>query len=217
MILKLWIEGTKFKRNIIDKVPCWIRLVDFLDIIWCKEGLSSIASTLGKPLKFDAVTAKFEPLKYAGVQVELAYSAPRPDFVRVPLPNLNDEVKIEIQYGELPYSCSLCNAFGHSLSRCINNPKRVVKKPRITQGARTTRQEPTTPTTNDTECTDNALVPYTIGTLFGCPVVREEDETLHKDQAHNKDDLDEFDGNVYIETEQVHTGNSEVTREIGEP
>lgn len=224
MFLKPWSEGANFKRNIIDKVLCWIRLVDVPDIFWCKEGLSSIASTVGKPMKFDAATAKFEPMKYAGVQVELSYSGLRPDFVRVPLPNSNEEAKIEIQYGELPYSCSLCCAFGHSLSRCINNPDRVVKKPR-TQAPKTSNastsnsarntQPATEPQTTSCEencgenCDNNAIVPYQVGTFLGCPVVRDADVEIH--DVDNRDDLDEFDKVNSHETGE--TGETEETEE----
>lgn len=37
---------------------------------------------------------------------------------------------MDIEYSQLPYSFSLYQAFGHSLSRCIDNPDRVRPEPR---------------------------------------------------------------------------------------
>lgn len=65
--------------------------------------------------------------------MKLLYSSPRPDFVLATILNDNGEtekVKVDIQYSQLPFSCSLYKAFGHSLSRCINNPE-VVRKSRV--------------------------------------------------------------------------------------
>lgn len=76
LYLKPWMEGSKFRKNILDKVSCWIRLVDVPHSYWSREVLSAIAGTVGPPLKFDEITRKFEPLKFSRVQVELTYSAP---------------------------------------------------------------------------------------------------------------------------------------------
>lgn len=100
------------------------------------------------------------------------------------------EAKIEIQYGELPYSCSLCNAFGHSLSRCINNPERVAKKQRTIQETKKPSHE-TTQTESHMENTENALVPYSTETLFECPVAQVKDEILLLKQTCHNDKPDE--------------------------
>ncbi|KAL8108690.1 hypothetical protein AgCh_024958 [Apium graveolens] len=41
-----------------------------------------------------------------------------------------DREKIEIEYSMLPYSCMLRKAFGHSLSRCIDNLERIMTTPK---------------------------------------------------------------------------------------
>lgn len=133
MYLKPWMEGSKFRKNILDKVSCWIRLVDVPFSYWSSKGLTAIADTIGPTLKFDEATSRFEPLKYARVQIELSYKALRPPSVFVPIINadgVRDIEKVDVEYSTFPYSCSLCQAFGHSLSRCINNPERVRPTPR---------------------------------------------------------------------------------------
>lgn len=124
LYLKPWMEGSKFKSNILDKVPYWIRSVDVPFSYWSSKGLTAITDTISPTLKFDEATSRFEPLIYARIQIELAYDAPRPSFVYVPIFNSDgtrDKEKVEIEYSPLPYSCHLCKAFGHSFSRCIDN------------------------------------------------------------------------------------------------
>lgn len=58
-------EGSTFKRNVVEKVPTWIILVDVPHSYRSKEGLSALAKSVGKTLKFDDATARFEPFKYA--------------------------------------------------------------------------------------------------------------------------------------------------------
>lgn len=133
MYLMPWMEGTALKTNVVTKVPCWIRLVDVPLSYWSKDGLSSLAKVVGKTLKFDVSTARFKPMKYAGVQVELEYGGHRPPYVWAPVINCNGEnekMKVEILYPPMPYSCSLCKAFGHSLSRCHDNPEAVKRQTR---------------------------------------------------------------------------------------
>lgn len=213
-------EGSTFKRNVIDRVPVWIRLVDVPHSYWFREGLSLLAKAVGKPLKFDEATTRLEPLKYANIQVELHYSSPRPEHVWAKVINslgIEEKEKIAIQYSQLPYSCSLCKAFGHSLSRCINNPDAVKRQPpkRGGQGTQSTTRNDDKQTNASTDDNKNVqdsedeqyrenyvhnreLVPYTIGRLFDCPVVMDDDEILANAQqdhnhVHNDDNLDEYD------------------------
>lgn len=54
-----------------------------------------------RPLQFDSVTVNFEPLKYARIQVELTYDAPRQDFFWVSVLNYEgkeERMKVEIKY-----------------------------------------------------------------------------------------------------------------------
>ncbi|KAL8147378.1 hypothetical protein AgCh_004909 [Apium graveolens] len=88
---------------------------------------------VGLPLKFDDNTARFEPLKYAQMQVMLSYSSSRPDFLWVHVQDEygeEDLMKVNFLYHQLPYSNSHCRDFGHSFSRCIHNPNIVKPTPR---------------------------------------------------------------------------------------
>lgn len=205
-----WMEGSSFKKNVIDRVPCWIKLVDVPHSYWTKECLYAIAKAVGKPLKFDEATARLEPLKYAGVQVELKFSSPRPTHVWIPVINkdgVEEREKIEVQYAQLPYSCSSCRAFGHSFSRCSNNPEAVKRIPVRNSGNNGNLQSTNVEQQNDhaspavtnpAESTganlhreqtaeenyfqNMDLVPYKIGEFCGCDVVLDEDQILQEIQ-----------------------------------
>lgn len=62
MYLTPCIEGSIFKRNLVNRVPIWVKLVDVSQHYWSHEGLCSTASPVGKPLNFDEATAHFEPM-----------------------------------------------------------------------------------------------------------------------------------------------------------
>lgn len=105
-----WMEGSTFKRNVIDSVPVWIRFVDLPQSYWSREALSIIAKAVGTPLKFDEATSRFEPLKYANIQVDLKYTSPRPNHVWIKVVNrlgIEEKEKIEIQYSQVPYSLAV--------------------------------------------------------------------------------------------------------------
>lgn len=120
----------------IEKVPCWVKLGEVPPTYWSHSGLVMIAKLLGHFLKFDEITTQFQPLKFTHVQIKLEYSAPRPNHVWVPIINSlgeEEKMKVDVEFSQFPYSCSLCKAFGHSLARCHENPNREAppsKRPR---------------------------------------------------------------------------------------
>ncbi|XP_074326627.1 uncharacterized protein LOC141664571 [Apium graveolens] len=202
-----WMEGNQFKRNVIHTVPCWIKLVDIPHSYWSREGLSFIAKAVGVPLKFDDNTSRFEPMKFAQVQVQL----------------------------------SLCKAFGHSLSRCANNPDAVRPAPR----ARNRSGVGTQPRTNgpkmdppsngvtiepqtDKRCAETAQLvgdkgfetplvddinPTIIGELAGCDVVLDDDQhgddiQINEPKQVNhvlEDDLENFDARPTVQAPPLDT------------
>lgn len=121
-----WIEGSNFQRNVLRSVPTWIRLIDVPHSYWSHEVLGYIASAVRKPLKLDVQTEKLEPMKFTGVQVHLLYAFHRPAFVCGSILSDVDgsevKVKVLVEYAQLPLSCSICEAFGQSDSKCAKNP-----------------------------------------------------------------------------------------------
>lgn len=85
MYLVPWMEANKFKKNVIKSVLFWVKLEDVPHSYWSQGGLTHIEKAIGIPLKFDDNTERFEPLRFAYVQVMLFYSSPRLYFIWVPI------------------------------------------------------------------------------------------------------------------------------------
>ena len=121
-----WSDGSQFKRNAIKSISTWIRLIDVPHSYWSVEGLGNIAKVVGKPICLDNQTALLNPMKFAGVMVQLKYGTSYPKAVWVPVINEDDgsivKVKVGIEYSAVPQSCKFCQAFGHPESKCESNP-----------------------------------------------------------------------------------------------
>lgn len=114
-----WTEANKFKRNVIESIPVWIEMKDVPHSYWSREGLTHIAKAVGLPLKFDDNTERFEPLRFASIQVILSYSSPHPNFFWVPVEDeyvVEELLKVSFIYPQLPFSCNNYKAFSHSFS-----------------------------------------------------------------------------------------------------
>ncbi|KAL8102690.1 hypothetical protein AgCh_027277 [Apium graveolens] len=224
LFLKPWMESSKFKRNVFDNFPCWIKLGNIPPSYYCSSsGVSMITKLIGRVMKFDEATSRFLPMKFARVLVELEYNSRRPPYIMVPLLNskgAEDKFRVEVEYSQLPYSCSICKAFGHSLSRCSDNPDReppraknpnntVNKNQGRTKSAKT--RSSTRTTVENTEVIENDLIDkegmedfvanndmtkIVTGTFFGCDVTIDDDFVLANcgvANLNNEDNLDEFD------------------------
>ncbi|XP_074342079.1 uncharacterized protein LOC141679484 [Apium graveolens] len=192
LYLMPWMEANKFKKNVIETVPCWIKLKDVPHSYWSREGLTHIAKAIGSPLKFDEITARFEPTKYASVQVPVQDEH-----------GTEELVKVSIIYPQLPYSYTHCKAFGHSFARCAYNPNVVKPNPHqrpggAAQGASKVARKNQPPHNTDS-IHSNVLVqaqqdglnnataadkanedvnPVVLGEFLGCDVVLDADQTL---------------------------------------
>lgn len=56
LILRKWQLGLKLEGFKMDFVPIWVTLTNIPSDLWMDEGLSSIASLVGKPLQMDFLT-----------------------------------------------------------------------------------------------------------------------------------------------------------------
>ncbi|GKE12013.1 reverse transcriptase domain-containing protein [Tanacetum coccineum] len=56
LILNRWISNVSLKRDEVTKVPIWLKLHDVLVVAYSADGLSLIATQVGKPIMFDEFT-----------------------------------------------------------------------------------------------------------------------------------------------------------------
>lgn len=88
LFFKPWMESTEFKRNVIEKVPCWVKLGNIPPSYGLSSsGITMIAELLERVIKFDEATSRLLPMKFARVLVELDYNSPRPPYIVVPCLN----------------------------------------------------------------------------------------------------------------------------------
>lgn len=92
--------------------------------LWSNSMLSKMASTIGRPLFTDRMTAEKERLANARVCVEIKVGSTLPELVI-----LQDEdgnrVMQKVEYEWIPVSCKDCGVFGHTDARCPKKTKMV--------------------------------------------------------------------------------------------
>ncbi|KAK4384022.1 hypothetical protein Sango_3099300 [Sesamum angolense] len=89
--------------------------------LWTTEGLSTVASGIGRPLYPDAITRTCTRLDFARVCVMLHISSKLPKHVVIMMPNeLGGEsaCKVDVEYEWLPPKCTGCSSLGHSVKEC---------------------------------------------------------------------------------------------------
>ncbi|KAK4384573.1 hypothetical protein Sango_3046900 [Sesamum angolense] len=89
--------------------------------LWTTEGLSTVASGIGRPLYPDAITCACTRLDFARVCVMLNVSSNLPKHVVIMMPNeLGGEsaCKVDVEYEWLPPKCTGCSSLGHSTKDC---------------------------------------------------------------------------------------------------
>ncbi|KAL0282467.1 UNVERIFIED_CONTAM: hypothetical protein Sradi_7260700 [Sesamum radiatum] len=115
-----------------EKSPVWIKLRHLPVELWTTEGLSTVASGIGRPLYPDAITRACTRLDFARVCVMLNVSSNLPKHVVIMMPNeLGGEsaCKVDVEYEWLPPKCKQCVSLGHSTATCPESNK--IEKPKV--------------------------------------------------------------------------------------
>ncbi|KAK4381825.1 hypothetical protein Sango_2931200 [Sesamum angolense] len=109
------------RRLPIFRSPVWIKLRHLPVELWTTEGLSTVASGIGRPLYPDAITRACTRLDFARVCVMLKVSSKLPKHVVIMMPNeLGGEsaCKVDVEYEWLPPKCTGCSSLGHNTKEC---------------------------------------------------------------------------------------------------
>ncbi|GJW97300.1 hypothetical protein Tco_0179108 [Tanacetum coccineum] len=118
-------------------VPVWVKLHKVPVVAYSDDGLSLIATQIGKPIMFDAFTSSMcveagGRIRYARALIEVGTDKELKQEVIIAVPNVDDEgathtfEKIRVEYEWKPPLCVDCHVFGHTTEKC---PKRVLEKP----------------------------------------------------------------------------------------
>ncbi|KAJ6868613.1 hypothetical protein NC651_033633 [Populus alba x Populus x berolinensis] len=117
LLLQPMSEYFDFSAENMTKVPVWVRFPNLPLKCWSIQGLSKIASVLGKPLQSDKFTATMERLSFARVLIELDLLDELPSSIPICLPN-GTTLNQSVVYETLPKFCKHCRVLGHSTGAC---------------------------------------------------------------------------------------------------
>ncbi|KAL2224883.1 UNVERIFIED_CONTAM: hypothetical protein Sindi_3122000 [Sesamum indicum] len=100
--------------------------------LWTEEGLSTVASGVGKPLYPDAITRTCMRLDFARVCVMLDVTSNLPKHIIIMTPDEEggeSPCKVDVEYKWIPPKCKSCMTLGHSTKECVLNKSKPVKPP----------------------------------------------------------------------------------------
>ncbi|KAL2248715.1 UNVERIFIED_CONTAM: hypothetical protein Sindi_2345200 [Sesamum indicum] len=99
--------------------------------LWTVDGLSMVASGIGRPLYPDAITRACTRLDFTRVCVMLDVNSKLPKHIIIMMPNEEGgetPYKIDVEYEWLPPKCTSCMTLGHTATACtFNRPSKQAK------------------------------------------------------------------------------------------
>ncbi|KAL0439868.1 UNVERIFIED_CONTAM: LINE-1 retrotransposable element O protein [Sesamum latifolium] len=116
-----WEPGMVLRKLQHTQVPVWIKLRQLPVELWTTEGLSTVASGIGKPLYPDAITRACTRLNFARVCVMLDISSKLPKHIVIMVPREDGSestCKVDVEYEWLPPKCNACMSLGHPTKSC---------------------------------------------------------------------------------------------------
>ncbi|KAL2224832.1 UNVERIFIED_CONTAM: hypothetical protein Sindi_2937000 [Sesamum indicum] len=115
------------------QVPIWIKLRHLPMEYWTSEGLSTVASGVGKPLYPDAITRACTRLDFARVCVMIDVNKKLTKRIVVMTPDEDGgetPCKVDVEYEWLPPKFTECMKMGHTTKECpANKPEKPTKPP----------------------------------------------------------------------------------------
>ncbi|GKC46666.1 zinc knuckle CX2CX4HX4C containing protein [Tanacetum coccineum] len=152
IILKKWSMDTRLLKEELTLIPIWVKLHDVPIQVFEEDGISLIATFIGKPIMLDSYTSSmcndsWGRSSFARCLIEVSSEADLVDVVTIGIPSLIGEdftkETIRVEYEWRPPRCDVCKIFGHVHDQC---PKKVVTPPIVSTSPIVT---PTVEKTND--------------------------------------------------------------------
>lgn len=113
MILQQWYPQMELEKVGLTKVPLWIQIFNIPLEYWNAQGLSYIASAVGRPLYADELTETNKRIRFASVCVEVEVDSLLPGSIELQFAN-GSSVDLVVKYPWKPLLCCKCKVFGHS-------------------------------------------------------------------------------------------------------
>ncbi|GJX53882.1 zinc knuckle CX2CX4HX4C containing protein [Tanacetum coccineum] len=135
IILKKWSMDTRLLKEELTRIPIWVKLHDVPIQVFEEDGISLIATFIGKPVMLDSYTSSmcndsWGRSSFARCLIEVNSEADLVDVVTIGIPSLSEDdftkETIRVEYEWRPPRCDTCKIFGHVHDYC---PKKVVSPP----------------------------------------------------------------------------------------
>ena len=136
LILTKWTPDVSLTKNEVTKVPVWIKLHNVPLLAYSEDGLSLIATQVGKPIMLDAFTSSmcvdsWGRISFARALVELSSDSELKREVTMAIPKKDDSgfitACIKVEYEWKPPHCEECKVFGHDLISCPKCVKEALR------------------------------------------------------------------------------------------
>ncbi|GKB05583.1 hypothetical protein Tco_0833778 [Tanacetum coccineum] len=133
IILNKWSLNLSLCKDKVTSVPVWVKLHKVPVVAYFEDGLSLIASQIGKPVMLDALTSSMynDPwgrIGFARALIKVSATTELKKEVIMAVPHEDGtghtKVLITVEYEWKPPLCVDCHVFGHISDLC---PKRVVE------------------------------------------------------------------------------------------
>ncbi|GJV61155.1 zinc knuckle CX2CX4HX4C containing protein [Tanacetum coccineum] len=131
IILKKWSMDTRFLKEELIRIPIWVKLHDVPIQVFEEDGISLIATFIGKTVMLDSYTSSmcnesWGRSSFARCLIEVNSEANLVDVVTIGIPSLSGDgftkETIHVEYEWRPPRCDICKIFGHVHDHC---PKKV--------------------------------------------------------------------------------------------
>ncbi|GJW79880.1 zinc knuckle CX2CX4HX4C containing protein [Tanacetum coccineum] len=138
IILKKWSMDTRLLKEELTCIPIWVKLHDVPIQVFEEDGISLIATFIGKPVMLDSYTSgmcnnSWGRSSFAQCLIKVNSKADLVDVVTTGIPSLTrngfTKEAIRVEYEWRPPRCDICKIFGHVHDHC---PKKVVSPPIVT-------------------------------------------------------------------------------------
>ncbi|XP_026377579.1 uncharacterized protein LOC113271871 [Papaver somniferum] len=146
--------------------PIWVRIYGVPLHMWNEDGLSLIASYLGKPILVDDCTIKQSMLLYARICIEIDLDFSYPTSIALFIDG-KFSFDLPIEYQWKPQKCEKCKVFGQSVKNCLTKVKsrwetkeytQLKSKSRVMNGGNCGSSQESPTSVADEECENIPLV-----------------------------------------------------------
>ncbi|GJX36852.1 RNA-directed DNA polymerase, eukaryota, reverse transcriptase zinc-binding domain protein [Tanacetum coccineum] len=140
LMVQKWNPDIGMEKTEHDKISLWVKFTNVPMEAWGVEGLIVVASSVGKPIIMDYMTAKVCKTRtgrteYARILIEISVEKGFKENVELQYRDKHNNVKgtkmVKVEYNWNPHICSHCVVFGHNWNQCT---KRVRTSDEINVG-----------------------------------------------------------------------------------